>query len=65
MRLQKLVYFLIVGGVVEILEFAVPLFLILDPFLGTVWSLWLGITLLRIDLDTAANASWKERVGDA
>jgi hypothetical protein len=56
---------LILGGVVEILEFAVPLFLILDPFLGTVWSLWLGVTLLQLGSDISANPSWKERTGGA
>lgn len=47
-RLPRLLcWLLIVGGVVEICEFAVPVFLIIDPTLGTIWSLWLGILLLR------------------
>jgi len=47
-RLPRLLcWLLIVGGVVEICEFAVPVFLIIDPTLGTIWSLWLGFLLLR------------------
>jgi hypothetical protein len=38
-----------VGGVMEITEFAVPAFLILEPLIGVFWSLWLGIVFLRSD----------------
>lgn len=44
---RLLCWLLIIGGVVEICEFAVPVFLIIDPTLGAIWSLWLGILLLR------------------
>lgn len=33
---------LIVVGVIEVFEFAVPVFLLLDPLLGSFWSIWLG-----------------------
>ena len=47
-RLPRLLcWILIVGGVVEICEFVVPVFLIIDPTLGTIWSLWVGFILLR------------------
>jgi hypothetical protein len=36
---------LLVASAMEILEFAVPIFLFLDPFSGSVWSLWLGYLL--------------------
>lgn len=41
---------LLIVGVIEIVEFAVPAFLVLDPLLGTCWSLWLGILLWRDQL---------------
>jgi hypothetical protein len=44
---RLLALLLIVSGVLEICEFAVPLCLVLDPVLGAVWSLWLGVVLLR------------------
>jgi hypothetical protein len=44
---RGLSYLLIVSGVVEIIEFAVPLCLVLDPLLGTFWSLWLGTIFWR------------------
>jgi hypothetical protein len=44
---RPLAFFLIAGGIVEILEFAIPLFLLLDPLVGVAWGLWLGIELLR------------------
>jgi hypothetical protein len=43
---RTLALLLVVGGMVEICEFAVPLILILDLILGVIWSLWLGVTLL-------------------
>lgn len=47
-RLPRLLcWILIIGGVVEICEFAVPVCLIIDPTLGTIWSVWLGIIFLR------------------
>lgn len=36
---------LVIVGVIEVTEFAVPLFLVLDPLIGSVWSVWLGILL--------------------
>jgi hypothetical protein len=42
-------WLMIIGGLMEIAEFTVPIFLILDPALGTVWSLWLGFFLWRTD----------------
>jgi hypothetical protein len=40
-------YLLILGGAIEILEFLFPIFLTVDPFLGIIWSIWLGFVLLR------------------
>jgi hypothetical protein len=42
-------WLMIIGGLMEIAEFTAPLFLILDPSIGTVWSLWLGFFLWRTD----------------
>lgn len=36
---------LVVAGAIEIAEFAVPVFLFLDPFIGAFWSVWLGVLL--------------------
>jgi hypothetical protein len=47
-RFPKLLcYLCLVDGMMQMVEFAVPLFLILDPLLGTLWSLWLGSILWR------------------
>ncbi len=36
---------LLTVSIVEIFEFAVPVFLLIDPSMGTFWSLWLGALL--------------------
>jgi threonine/homoserine/homoserine lactone efflux protein len=41
---------MIVAGLIETIEWAVPAILILDPLLGAVWSIWLGSLL------------WKDRI---
>jgi hypothetical protein len=44
---RVLCYLFLIDGLMQLAEFAVPLFLILDPVLGSVWSLWLGAVLWR------------------
>jgi hypothetical protein len=49
-RLPRLLsWLLIIGGIIEIVEFTVPVALVLDPALGAIWSFWLGLILLRKD----------------
>jgi len=43
---------LLIGGVVEVCEFAAPSLLIVDPLLGLLWTAWLGVTLVRLKPDT-------------
>lgn len=35
------------AGIIELIEWAVPTILILDPLLGSVWSVWLGVLFLQ------------------
>jgi hypothetical protein len=42
---------MLAAGLIEIAEWSVPAILVLDPLLGTFWSMWLGILL------------WQDRVG--
>jgi hypothetical protein len=44
---RVLCYLFLIDGLMQLGEFSMPLFLILDPFLGSVWSLWLGAILWR------------------
>jgi hypothetical protein len=44
---RALCYLLMIDGVMQLMEFSVPLFLILDPLCGTIWSIWLGTILWR------------------
>jgi hypothetical protein len=44
---QLLCYLMIFDGLMQLGEFSVPLFLILDPVCGTIWSLWIGSILWR------------------
>jgi hypothetical protein len=47
-RLPRLLcYLFLIDGLMQLGEFSVPLFLVLDPFLGSIWSLWLGAILWR------------------
>jgi hypothetical protein len=47
-RLPRLLcYLIILDGAMQIAEFAVSPFLVLDPLAGAIWSLWLGIVLWR------------------
>ena len=49
-RLPRLLsWMLIIGGIIEIVEFTVPVALVLDPALGAIWSFWIGLILLRKD----------------
>ncbi|MEQ1928984.1 MAG: hypothetical protein ABL957_00435 [Parvularculaceae bacterium] len=36
------------AALIEMVEYSSPWFLILDPLLGTIWSLWLGAVLFRM-----------------
>lgn len=44
---KPLCWLLIADGLMQIAEFATPLFLILDPLAGTIWSISLGLLLWR------------------
>jgi len=44
---RVLCYLFLIDGLVQLGEFSTPLFLVLDPFLGSIWSLWLGAILWR------------------
>jgi hypothetical protein len=48
---------LIADGLMQIVEFAVPAFLVLDPAAGTVWSVWLARILWRNGLVVRAPAT--------
>ena len=52
-----LCWLLLVVGLIELVEFAVPLFLLLDPLIGTCWSLWLGELLWRDRVAGSVRAS--------
>ncbi len=56
-RLPRLLcYVFLADGLMQIVEFAVPAFLILDPLAGTFWSLWLGLILWRDGLKVSRPA---------
>jgi hypothetical protein len=38
---------MLAAGLIEVVEWAVPAILILDPLIGTCWSVWLGVLLLQ------------------
>jgi hypothetical protein len=46
---------LFIAGPIEIVEFAVPLFLPLDPLIGTIWSIWVGVLLWQNRLAPASS----------
>jgi hypothetical protein len=52
------------AGVTEVIEWAVPAILILDPLLGTVWSVWLGSLLWADRVSAAATERPRLPVGE-
>jgi hypothetical protein len=57
-RLPRLLcYLIILDGVMQIGEFAVAPFLVLDPLAGTIWSVWLGTLLWRNALVVRTSAT--------
>jgi hypothetical protein len=56
-RVPKLLcYICLIDGMMQLFEFAVPPFMILDPLLGTIWGVWVGSILWRSGLTVRRTA---------